>query len=434
MTSAPAMMGDLLYGSRSVTFPYSRASGASAALVTGATSIFNPKVAEDESPLPQNRIYFRYNFYNDAQAVVGLGASSTVLPPGASAPLTVFTPTTKLYDYHLYTFGFEKTFWNNMMSFELRVPLQTSLASSLDLRAGSVTSFTPATASTPPVFGVASTPQDTLGNTDTEFGNMTMLLKALLYRDPNWALTFGLSMTAPTGQDEKVSVTDFTGLINIANNNLARFRQFQIDNETWSLSPFLAALWVPNQRWFAQGFLEFDAPLNKSTVTYTEVTTSPGFEASPLTLGILDQNPTALIPPIAVHDRIREQMLLHVDVGTGFWLMHDRNRDWLTGIAPTVEVHYTGALDKAQIITLPQDPAVTATSSNTFAIQPPPTIGNLRNRVNIVDLTVGTTFEIASSSTVAAGFAFPLTQGDNKTFDWEFQLQLNYYFGAKATH
>jgi hypothetical protein len=31
---------------------------------------------------------------------------------------------------------------------------------------------------------------------------------------------------------------------------------------------------------------------------------------------------------------------------------------------------------------------------------------------------------------LAPAFSFPLHGGDDRTYDWEFQLQFNYYFGG----
>jgi hypothetical protein len=62
--------------------------------------------------------------------------------------------------------------------------------------------------------------------------------------------------------------------------------------------------------------------------------------------------------------------------------------------------------------------------------EPAPQIGNLRNRVDILDLTLGTTFVIRDTATIAAGITLPLRNGDNRTFDYELQVQLNYYFGG----
>jgi hypothetical protein len=66
---------------------------------------------------------------------------------------------------------------------------------------------------------------------------------------------------------------------------------------------------------------------------------------------------------------------------------------------------------------------------NALLVPPPPQVGNRRNRLDIIDLTLGTTFEFAKRLTLATGFTLPMRGADNRTFDWEFQLQLNYYFG-----
>ena len=46
-------------------------------------------------------------------------------------------------------------------------------------------------------------------------------------------------------------------------------------------------------------------------------------------------------------------------------------------------------------------------------------------------MTVGTTFAIGQRCTLAPAFSFPLRSGDDRTYDWEFQLQFNYYFGGQ---
>jgi hypothetical protein len=99
-----------------------------------------------------------------------------------------------------------------------------------------------------------------------------------------------------------------------------------------------------------------------------------------------------------------------------------------------VELHYTTTLDNADIVHLP----LADRSANLLAVgpggmpipEPTPTVGNLRNRVDILDITFGATFLISNRATVAMGWAFPLRGGDDKVFNWEYQLQLNYYFGG----
>jgi hypothetical protein len=96
-------------------------------------------------------------------------------------------------------------------------------------------------------------------------------------------------------------------------------------------------------------------------------------------------------------------------------------------LAGLLEVHYTTTLDNADIQTLPLDNTIL---TRVGGQSPAPTIGNLRNRVDIVDMTAGVSALIADRLLVTTGVSFPLTQGDNRTFDWEAHLQLNYYFGG----
>ena len=59
-----------------------------------------------------------------------------------------------------------------------------------------------------------------------------------------------------------------------------------------------------------------------------------------------------------------------------------------------------------------------------------PRVGNLRNRVDLLDLTLGTTFEFAQRARLATAVSLPLRGESNRTYDWEFHVQLNWYFGG----
>jgi hypothetical protein len=273
---------------------------------------------------------------------------------------------------------------------------------------------------------------------------MSVILKGLLYQTPRFAFSGGLGLLIPTGRDANIHVTDFLGnpLLNIA--ELQRERTFGIANETFSLSPFLAVLTAPGERWFAQGFAQVDIPLNDSQINYSHRITRTASRFTVLTAqgpGVVPLAGEVLSPDFYVTRDIDEQTLLHLDFGTGFWLVRNPNASWITGIAPTLEVHYTTTLCNANIVPLPKGasefqlvsggPGAPPGQVNVaLADYPPPTVGNLRNRVDILNMTVGTTVEIANCATLATGFAFPLRRESDRTFDWEFQVQLNYYFGG----
>ena len=135
--AAPNMIGDLLGAGRSVSFFYQRTMGSVFINGTGATNISNPKVAENNSPLPEDRIYFRYNYFKDALSVVG-DTGETVFDPTlglsrTSAPRFRGITASKSYDVNAFTFGGEKTFFNGRFSIEARVPFSHTLSSDLDL-------------------------------------------------------------------------------------------------------------------------------------------------------------------------------------------------------------------------------------------------------------------------------------------------------------
>jgi hypothetical protein len=432
--AAPNMIGNLLGAGNSVSFFVNRSKGANFIESVGSTNIVNPKVADDNSPIPEDRFSFRYNYFHKAVSVTGASPA----PPVFDTDLGGFrgAVTTKSYNVDQYTFSGEKTAFDGWASVEVRIPFSHTLAANQDLSYGRVTGIGTATdlngvPLSPPAqaLEVIDTPVNSLGSADTEFGNMTVILKSILCRSENW-LTFsgGLAIGIPTADDTNVRVTDYLGDPQFNNVSIQRVRDFHVNNETWALSPFLAVLVTPTDRCFAQAFLQWDFPLNSSDVTFTE--TTPFVLNGPFP----GARPGTVMPPFTTNTSVEEQILMHADLGIGYWLVRNPECRCLTGIAPTFELHYTTTLENADIVTLPRDPAfkTVVVGPNTVALQEPsaPTVGNLRNRVDILDMTFGTTFEFGRQATLAAAVAFPTRGGDDKTFDWEFQLQFNYYFGG----
>jgi hypothetical protein len=419
------MIGDLLFASRSVTFHYNRAAGLINVANPGSTSVVNSAIADDNSPLPADRVYFRFNYFDDAQSVTGFGP-----PVFDSHGVGTSFADTRTFNLERYTFGFEKSFLDGMASVEMRVPFVTTLSSNLDLSAGSITG--PATGPTTPFgpsFPVTSTPGSTLGSDGTQFDDIELIFKGILCRNETLTLSAGLGITVPTGQDTNVAITDYSGTVTQGLASIQRFRDIHIDNETWALSPFVAGVYSPSKRFFLHGFLEFDFPLNDSTINYSDTFTRGQAIAPPpsLTGGV-----PILMPPFSTRTGISEQSLMHVDLGAGYWLLRDNDRPFLTGIVPTLELHYTTTLQDASIVSLPGDGLfdINTGPGRPLVAEPGPQVGNQRNRVDLLDMTIGSTFVLSNRATLATGVSVPLLGGDNRTFDWEFHLQLNYYFGA----
>jgi hypothetical protein len=293
----------------------------------------------------------------------------------------------------------------------------------------------PATGQFPPgtiplnALAVTPTPGNTLGTDRTELGNMTFIFKALAYECRNYAVSGGLGVTIPTGQDVDVRVNDFLGPIGFNFLTVQRIRDFHVTNETWGLSPFLAALVAPTDRLFAQGFVQVDIPVNSSRASVSEFLPINQEAQVPNGNFLTPQFAFQKLPPFYASVPINDQTLLQMDFGIGYWVLRDPKACWLTGIIPTAEVHYTNTLDNANIVVLPTDPS-RFRSSGGFDFIPPPRVGNLRNRMDILDVTLGTTFQFGQKSSLATAVAFPLKGTDNRTFDWEFTLQFNYYFGG----
>src|SRR5205823_3928747 len=147
--------------------------------------------------------------------------------------------------------------------------------------------------------------------------------------------------------------------------------------DNWSLSPFLAAVITPTNRLFAQGFMQFDFPLTSNKITYTELTSQPGFSNSPTAQRLVQQFPGQfLLPPFTVTNRIDEQILMHVDAGVGYWLVRNPTAPWITGIAPSLELHYTTTLENAKIVTLPGDGSLAQAPGGRVQAEAFPQVGN----------------------------------------------------------
>ncbi len=431
---AANMMGDLLYGTRSISFFYSRGPAGISPINVGSTTVVNSTIAENNSPIPQDRAYFRFNYFNNSQSVTGL----------ADTPNSAFLPSaSRSFDAEFYTFGFEKTFLCDRASVELRVPFATSLGSKQNLIPGVISgpgTGAPDLNGNPPL-ATQTIPGGSLGTDATEFGNISLIFKGLAYKSEQWAFGGGLGVDLPTAPDTSYRIVDFGAATPVGSTvNSERLRTLDIGNDTVNLAPFVTALWTPSDKFFLQGFSQLDVPVGTSGIRYHVEKTGifgPGAGPNSLTQAIAAGQ--SALPPFNQSASITDQTLLHVDLGMGYWFRRDPC-DLITAIAPTLELHYTTTLCNAQIVQLKGDgsslinnPAISNIAtrlSSPEVPEPGPQVGNLANRLDLLDLTVGWTMLIGDRITVANGFAFPLRNADNRTFDWEYQLQINYYFGG----
>lgn len=198
---APSMIGDLFNAGNSgmgLSF------GLYDDVIVPGSVVGRQKISENSSPLPRNRVYVSYSYFDN-----------TPLARGG-------------IDVHRFTPGIEKTFLDGDMSFEVRLPFASTLDSTT--RVSSRTS-----------------------EESAELGDLTMYLKALLYDTPDFALAAGLGLSLPTSDDRQVQ----DGGVIVA----------EIESEAVHLLPYLGALYTPGSRFFAQGFVQLDFDTNGNGVS-----------------------------------------------------------------------------------------------------------------------------------------------------------------------
>jgi hypothetical protein len=331
LTFAPGTLGDFFGGTGQIVLDpaYQSQYGGDGVIsppIAGGDRRF--KIADNNSPMPRDRFFFNYHHFENALS-----------GPNDQTP-----------SLDRFVFGAEKTFFCEQTSLELRVPFARGL-------------------------DAAQVSNDTL--VGTEFGDIGLAAKGILYRDCRNVLSVGLGMTLPTAQD--ASVTHFGN------------RVLVIDNSAVHLQPFIGYLRTPTPRLFTQLFaqLDFDANGNR----------------------ILDGGGQ-------VDGRFQDQNLFYLDWSTGYWLHQDSCARFLQGIAGMVELHYTTTLNDAD--------AVTVTSPITFFRVDE--ITNPFNRMDVLNLTGGLHLQIGQCSTLRVGAVVPLKDEEEKLFDAEMFVQFNRRF------
>jgi hypothetical protein len=182
-----------------------------------APSVRGFKISENQSPLPQDRIFYTFNYYYNLNSAVDKRFD---------------TPINNLRAYRE-ILGFEKTFDQGRASFGIRMPLDTLYASST-------------------IQGNFAKP----GGTSTSLGDLSLFTKFLVRQDPNTGNTIsaGLVVTAPTGP------RTFAG---------ANYIQ---SIHTTTLQPFVGYLFTKG-RFYLHGFSAFEFPVDPAdaTLAYNDV-------------------------------------------------------------------------------------------------------------------------------------------------------------------
>lgn len=290
----------------------------------GGVAVRRLKLAENNSPLPESRIFLDYNFFNDALA--GLG------------------------DVNRYVFGIEKTCLCGGSSWMVRFPFAATLDS--DQIVGD------------PVRHA------------TEFGNMNIVYKHVLFDNERSVLATGLGATIPTG--------DPTRMFRIGGPQV-----LHIDNNSWHLQPYLG--WQSGSELAQiQMFAQLDFDMNGNPV-----------------FGDLDGGNLPWI------GRLNDATLLFLDFAYTHWIFQraDTNYAGVTGLAPAVELHYSTTLQDADHLV-----------AGGFDI------GSLSRRFDVLNLTLAAHIQLGPSMLVTPAIVLPLRNGDDQQFDFEVALLVNRRF------
>ena len=381
----PYMIGDAPSGpgsgmGASIGFPGSDIANAEHPLFGGGK--FN--AAENASSFPTDRVYANYRHFSGANDVSVLGQQTSL-------------PIDRL------DVGFEKTAFDGLMSAEVRMPIVRQLNSDLE------------------IFSDSSGDNLPLSDRSGEIGNLILNFKLLLLSRRTFGVSTGVGVTCPTGEDLYVDMfldePDFvitpSPLVNsTAPTNISFTGQF--DNDTVNLVPYLAWFVRPG-RFFHQGFLQVDTPLNRSDASVAvsgEITPDSIYGAETFN--------------ISQDGQLDQQTLLRVNAGFGYWFYQGERGGPLRGLAGLFETHYTTALDNANPLIVP----VTTLEELGPGVADVPldvVVGPTSNTVDIVNLTIGLVAELGSCQ-ITNGFIAPVTEGENRQFDFEYSLQMNRRF------
>lgn len=406
LASVPFMIGDTGAGS---CVSFGNLVDAELAHPTLGCSRLN--VSESNTPLPTDRVYFSYRHFANATAT------------------RVFS-NFEDFDVGRFTFGGERTYFEGMMSVEIRLPLENRLSSEIGT---SIVQFDP-----PFIPGSVPGINPITNGRQIELANISMIFKALLIEQKDYAVSAGLGVTLPTAQDVRYDATIETFVIR----DIVTFDQVSLStiaaNETVYLAPFLSWLWTPTPRFFHQGFLQIEVAANPSrihavvagvaTADLNGDTFYDRFDPTDGTISyITPSNPLVGFGPGLASTEIQPQTLLRLNLGCGYVLSENSQADWIQKLTSIFEIHYTTTLNDAKINEIPLDLAFNGvpfpSDDPIFDGVNSIDVGNRNNRVDIVNVVAGLTANMGNW-VVTNGVTAPIRSGSDRGFDFEYNLQL----------
>jgi hypothetical protein len=207
-------------------------------------SVRSFKIADNQSPFPQDRVFFTFNYFDNVNARLNRTFQAPI------SNLSVFR----------YVFGLEKTFNDGMGSIGVRLPLDSAHANT---RQGQINQ----------------------GGTSTALNDLTIFLKHVVAynRRTGDLFSVGFAVTPPTGPPS------------FAN---ARFLLLQPSLHTTTLQPFMG-YYFSRAGFFLQGFSALDVPVNFANplMLYNDVGIGYIYRPDPNNAGMI----TAVAPTFETH-------------------------------------------------------------------------------------------------------------------------------------
>jgi hypothetical protein len=201
----------------------------------------------------------------------------------------------------------------------------------------------------------------------TAFGNIPVVYKQMFWSSQDTFLSGGLAVVAPTAPEAVIHTPNALTYV--------------VRNESVHLDPFLGAVFKPDPRAFVEGFLSVDFVTNGDAVF---------------------QNVGGTLNKLGVY---QAQTLICVDLKAGYWLYRGPETNFLVGIAPSVEFHYSTTLQIA-------DTAGPVT--NPF------------NLLDVCDLTAGLHVQMERGLDLNVGISVPLKPaGSDRPYDNACIVQVN---------
>lgn len=327
-----------------------------------AGGIGHLKIGDNNKAIPVDRVYFNYNHFHNALA-------TNILHGQDINQVLVTERYADSLDLNRYTLGLEKTFSEGTNSLEVRVPFATSH----DFR------FAPF-----PIEPLSVTSVD-----GGDFGNVSLILKHMLWASDAAVLSTGLGLEVPTGSDGHARVGPF---------------RYELENQAVHLHPFLALLINDDPGdWFINAIAQLDFAANGNDFSAANISGDPNYG------------------PSSYLGRFNEQHLLYLDLSAGYWLYESEVRQTVTGVAGVLELHYTHTLVDGDDIAF-AIPGLIGTPAGGLVVS--------RNRADVLNLTAGVHIELFQDTLLRIAAAAPLrsSSSGNRFFDAEVLAQLTQRF------